>query len=465
MEGGDRGRRDPLARRLDEHLERTGLIRSGDAVLVALSGGLDSVVLLHLLRFGLPRLGLELRAAHVDHRMRPGSGADALWVRGLCAAWGVPLETRRLDPPPRGEESARSARYAALRDVARKHEAVATAHHADDQAETLLFRLARGTGIRGLRGIAPRRGRLVRPLLPFTRAELEAFALERRLSWRSDPTNLDLGFARNHIRHQVLPALEAVRPGVVPALARLADHARANEAAWDSVARRLESELLRSADPTVAVLARDTLLSYHPQVRARILRRVLRRYGCMPDRAGTHAALEFIRSGTSGGGVDLPGGVRLERSFDEIRLTLDDDASPADSPAVIPGPGAGAAAARVGGATWRIRWGPATELATEAASAGAGGVNAHRLRLDPAAWAFPLELRGWEPGDRIRLDYGTKKLKKLLAEARIGRHARHRVPVLADAEGRVLWVVGVAKSADAGSPGTDFTISVADGGE
>src|SRR5690606_8586295 len=137
-------------------------------VVVALSGGLDSVVLLHLLRFGTAR---TVCAAHFDHAMRSDSGADALWVSGLCRAWGVPLAAARAEDPPRSEAAARELRYAFLHAAAERFaaDALATAHHADDQAETVLFRLARGTGLAGLAGIPARRGIIARPLLAFTR--------------------------------------------------------------------------------------------------------------------------------------------------------------------------------------------------------------------------------------------------------------------------------------------------------
>ena len=146
----------------------------GAHVLAAVSGGADSVVLLHLLRFAGDELGITVSAAHFDHAMRPGSAPDAEWVAGLCAAWGVPLVRRRADRALRSEAEAREARYAFLAGARGRVEAdwIATAHHADDQAETVLFRALRGTGVAGLAGIAPvdAARRLVRPLLPFRRA-------------------------------------------------------------------------------------------------------------------------------------------------------------------------------------------------------------------------------------------------------------------------------------------------------
>ena len=449
-----------LPDRLRRQLARSRLLEPGDAVAVALSGGLDSVVLLHLLRFPLRDLDLRLSAVHVDHAMRPGSEADAAWVRGLCRAWDVPLASERAAAAPRSEAEARRLRYDVLERRAPPGAAIATAHHRDDQAETVLFRMARGAGTRGLRGIAPRRGRVVRPLLPFPRRALEAYAAAAGLAWREDPTNRSLDYARNRIRHRVLPALEAVRPGAARRLARLARDARAEEAAWDATLDRLEGELVAEERDGAVTLARPLLRSYHPHVQARLVRRFLRRSGTTPGRAGTQAALEFISSGPSGGQIHLPGGARLERDFDRIRIarapTAPDD-EPLDEPLVISGPGPGEGTARIGGRAWRVTWGSAPP----AGAPGTSGEAPAERAVVPSP-VFPLRLRGRRPGDRIGLAYGRKTLKKLMSERRLDRRARRWTPVLEDGDGRVLWVVGVARADGVAGNGDGLEIAVAD---
>jgi tRNA(Ile)-lysidine synthase len=429
-----------LRARFAAHLRRSGLLPPDAPVLVALSGGVDSVVLLHLLRFGdEPR---RLVAAHLDHAMRPGSAADAAWVAGLCRAWGIPLVCGSADPPPRTEAAARDLRYAFLERQAAQAGAalIATAHHLDDQAETVLFRAARGAGLRGLAGILPRRGAIVRPLLPFTRAEILDYARAAGLRWREDPSNAAHVYARNRLRAEVLPPLERAVPGAVHALARLAARARAAERGWDAVLDTLLEGVLLTADPGAPQVARDRLLAYPSEVQGRILRHLLRRHGFAPGWAGTTAAVEFIRSGVSGTGVTLEGGVRLEREFDRILVRLLLSAgTPADRAARLEGLEAGEVEAVVGGCSRRVRWGAAPPAAADAAD---------RLLevFDASAIRFPLELRGWRSGDRIRLPGGTKKLKKLFAERRVGRSGRSCVPILVEAGGRILWVVGFARA-------------------
>ena len=179
----------------------------GDKVVVALSGGLDSCVLLHLLRFAAPA-HLDVVVAHYDHGIRRGSAADALWVRGLCEAWSVPLRTERSGEAAGSEDAAREARYDFLERIRREVSAssVLVGHHADDQAETVLFRVLRGTGISGLAAIPRSRDPAIfRPLLGFWREELEVYARRVHLAWRHDPSNDELDYARNALRHRLLP--------------------------------------------------------------------------------------------------------------------------------------------------------------------------------------------------------------------------------------------------------------------
>jgi tRNA(Ile)-lysidine synthase len=441
------------------HLDRSRLLEGDRHLLVALSGGLDSLVLLHLLRFTQPRF--TLTAAHFDHAMRTDSASDAGWVRGLCAAWHVPLVDARAPQPPVSEAAARDMRYAFLERCAATTaaDAILTAHHADDQAETVLFRMLRGTGPAGLRGIPPRRGIITRPLLPFHREELLAYARRVGLTWREDSSNRSARFARNRIRHEILPVMEAVRPGAARRLARLAGRMAEAESAWHGVVKEAAEGAVVHSEEGVVELARDLLLGYHPHVRARVLRFLLHGLGSAPDRAGTRALMEFISSGGSGGGIAVAGGVRIEREFDLIRLTGTGPVAGAlpDSGAVlqIPGPGGGSGSLELAGKRWAVRW-------SDAAQDPGGGAYAE---FDPSALRFPLMLRGWRPGDRIRLTYGGKKLKKLFQERRVGVSARGRTPVLADAGGSVVWVAGVARSG-AALPLQEqrvFTITVLDG--
>ncbi len=239
---------DPLAQELLQAIAVDGMLPVAPAngkvaLVVAVSGGLDSVCLAHLLHSLTPRLPVELHLAHVDHGLRPESPQDAAFVEQLAAAWGASFHQTRLDPArlhadPAGlEAAARQARYSFLRRVASavagdgQTPAIATGHHADDQAETVLLRLAAGSGVRGLAGM--RRVTewpadevvsvpvwVMRPLLGVRRSRLLAYAQRAGLSWREDATNQDVAFARNRLRRLVLPQLELINPAAVENICR-----------------------------------------------------------------------------------------------------------------------------------------------------------------------------------------------------------------------------------------------------
>jgi len=429
------GAGDGLARRVAAFIESERLLSGDGPLLVAVSGGVDSTVLLHLLRYPLARLGTVV-AATFDHRMRPGSTADAAWVRGLCRAWDVPLEEGRAERVPGSEAEARRLRYAFLDRTAEAIGArvVLTGHHADDQVETVLFRLLRGAGTRGIAGIPMRRGRVVRPLLPVRRRELERYAVRHGVAWRLDPTNRDPRYARNLIRHVMLPRIEAAAPGFGDTLLELAAAARDVERAWSGVERAVLGDVIERRSERAVDVARTRLLAYDSEVVARVLRRLLRRFGSSPGRAGTRAALEFISSGTSGTRVQVAGGVCIARDFDRIRIGYPDPAETPEQVVEIPSPGRGRGTLRLGGTAWTVRW----RLKDREAGRG--------MAFAVDALRFPLTVRGWRPGDRIRLGGGTRKLKKVFGERRIPVRRRGRIPVLVDAGGAVLWVVGVVRS-------------------
>ena len=434
-----------------DHLRATGLVRPGMRVVVAVSGGRDSVTLLHLLTALRESWRLDVLAAHLDHRMRPDSGDDAHWLQALCASWSVPLVAACALRAPRSEADARSLRYDLLRSVARtvRADAVATAHHRDDQAETVLMRIARGTGIRGLRGIAARRGRLVRPLLAFDRAAIDAYCAAAGLGWREDPTNAQPTYLRNRLRAGLMPALGGA---AARRIAALADAAGAVEAGWAAPLEEMERAAVTRTERGYAI-ARDALAGYDPAARARLLRLLCARLGTVPGRTALDAALDLIEVGSAGAGIDLGGGVRLERGLSVMRLDLAAAGQVVERPARIASE-RGSAAAVVGGRRLAVEWAPEADVTVPRMDAWSTAVDAA---------ALPLELRSWHPGDRIRLAAGSRKLKKLFNDWRVERPERGRTPVLADASSRILWIAGRVAAVDAATAGEPhLRISVRD---
>ncbi len=307
-------------------------------LLVAVSGGVDSVVLAHVLAELAASRGLELSLGHVHHGLRGAEAdADAAFVEALAARLGARAATRRVDPGalregrasrdrPTLQEAARRVRYDALRAMAEAADAdwIATAHTADDQAETVLLRLLRGSGPDGLGGIPERSedGRILRPLLGVSREDVEAFARERRIPWREDASNASDGYARNRLRRRWLPGLaEDFNPRLLRALAELAEGHR-RDAEWIRTLVEPEAErIFRAEDGWLRIEAKAW--SERPEALARRLARLaLRRAGRGRDvsRAHLERMLAFLREGRPGTAIELPGGLELAHEGDAFRL-------------------------------------------------------------------------------------------------------------------------------------------------
>lgn len=449
----------PFEARVRRHLLALGLGQRPLRLLVAFSGGCDSVTLLYLLRFRLPDLEIDVSAAHLDHAMRDSSAGDAAWVRGLCAAWEVTLRSERLRTPPRAEQDARRARYAFLRRVADEQDApfIATAHHADDQAETVLFRAVRGTGLKGLAGMASLSEGLIRPLLPFWRREVEAYARARGLSWRTDPTNEGLEPVRNRLRHEVLPLIERrVAPGARRNLVSLASLAAEAEEALERIAREAETDLVRWHEDGPS-LARDRLPVYDSAIASRVLRNLLRHFGVVLGRTGTRRALQFITHAHSGRQMPLSAGLRIDIEFDRAHFRTSGEPEP-DEPQVIEGPGeSGGGRIRIGGVGYGLRYG-----SVDPGEAVADDRDEWTFLGNPASLAFPLRVRGWRDGDRLRTSRGPRSVKRIFLEHRVPRERRKQLPLLVDATEEVLWVGGL-RGLDrfgAGEGGESFILKV-----
>lgn len=435
--------KDELVERFDAHLRASDLLLPGSAITVALSGGLDSVVLLDLLLRLRDRRRWDISAAHFDHRMRKESASEAAWVGGLCSRRGVPYRLGRAPAVPKNEAEARELRYEFLQRARAAHGArwLVTAHQADDQAETVLFRLLRGSGLAGLAGIPTRRGPdVVRPLLPFWRSELEAYVQARGLLYLADPSNLDLRIARNRIRHRLIPEIEALRaPQYRRDLFRLSELAgRATAVVGELTEKAIDKLIIEATEPRI-VVARKELLAYDTEARAHLLRALVARVGPRPGRIGTRIALKFVDSSSSGRAVDLAGNVVLRREFERFVIERPADPTRArDRDLVIGDSESGASMATIGGVPWEVCW-QLGEVGAERAA------DVRIARFDPAELEFPLTLRGRRPGDRVRHRPGTRTLKRLFVDRKIGRGERARYPVLVDQSG-VLWVVDLVRS-------------------
>jgi len=395
-------------------------------VVVAVSGGADSTALLLLLSSLAPQLGLDLHVAHFDHRLRPRASAkDAQYVADLAQRHGATIRIGRADTAPKSEDDARELRYAFLRRAAREVRAtrIATGHTRDDQAETVLLHATRGSGLAGLAGMRPQRDGIVRPLLVIGRDETESVCTEAGISPREDRTNADLRYARNRIRHKVLPELERINPQVRVALARLADAAGA---AADAVERAAAHAL--DAATTAEVIALDRLAG---AVRDDALALAWTRATARTLAAKHRAALAALASSSDGSAsLDLPGG-RAIREYASLRIEIGPrrvGERPAEITLVEGRP---------------VEWAGWTFTLGDGAT---GGLRA------PAPSATELVVRSRRPGDRLagRLRI---KVQDLFTDAKVPARARATHPLVATRSGEVWWVVGLKHADGAASPG------------
>lgn len=394
------------------------LLSRGDRVLVALSGGADSTALLAVLD-ELHRAGelSYLASIHVDHGLRADSAQDGIFCEELCGRLQIPFERVSVKVAPGNVQAqARRARYAALKDAASKRQAnrIATGHTLTDQAETVLLRLLRGSGARGLSGIPPRRGPFIRPLIDRERAEVVAYLRSRDLTWREDPSNATPRFLRNRLRREFVPLLRALNPSVEKVLTRTADLLRDDEKALSRKGRRLVSDL-----DTVDL---ESLRIEPVAVRRRAVRILWRKvHGRSTELSAHHvdAILGICRRGRPGF-VTLPGG--LEASCRYGRLTIGQTHLLAQAEAFelsLPGPGT----YPLPGKTVRLEIQPRSGAS-----------------LEEAHW--PLALRTRRPGDRFRPKGGpgSKKLKSWLIDRKVPREERDRLLVVVDAQGEILFL-------------------------
>lgn len=438
---------------LISHLDRTireqQLFNPRDTLIVALSGGADSCALLDLL-VRLPGFNLRLVAAHLNHCLRGAeSEGDEQFCRELAASHGIPFESGRVDIKALAkseglnlEDAGRRARIAFLDQLREKHGAAAivTAHHGDDQAETVLMRLLRGSGMTGLSGMQHHNQRgYLRPLLDVTRAQIEHYLTELGLAWREDSSNRDHNFLRNRIRHELLPLLEQYNPAIRQRLTATAAILSDEDALLDSLAERACAELFHRDDTEIACSSTG-LKTHPPALQRRILRLAYRQLAGNLDGLGLEhieAVLRLTDSPRPNARLSLPQNISAVREYDRIMLRSGVELSPDGSGEIsISAPGL-------------YRWPGGGSLTVEVCSAPPDFNNlpAGSACFDLDQLPFPWLVRTFRPGDRI-VPFGmtgTKKVKNIFIDAKLPLAERKRIPMLF-CNGELIWIAGVRSS-------------------
>ena len=410
------------------------MIMPGDHIICAVSGGADSMALLWSMYLLREKWQIQLSAAHFNHNLRgEESDADAAFVQSFCDRYDIPLftESCKVRPGAMGlEAAAREARYSFFATLPGK---IATAHTADDNAETVLLHLVRGTGLKGLGGIAPVRGRIIRPMLDVTRQEVLELLEEYHISYREDSSNSTDQFLRNRLRHHVMPLLREENPKLAENLSATARSLR-----W-------EEKLLDQMSKEFGMPGVSELRQLHPALRGRILEQFLKSSGVREPERNHIALLEnVVFSDNPSAKATFPGNVTISRQYDTL-CVLQEVTLPNVTKLSCPG------------ITELPQWGLRI-ICTEA------DVQRNTPDVFTVSPVGAVCIRSRQPGDTIRLAGGTKTLKKLFIDRKIPAAQRSCIPVLADDVG-VLGVWGVGADLDRLEADLCFRFEPIDSGE
>ncbi len=424
------------------------MLSAGDLVLVSISGGADSVALFYVLQALTPEFGLKLHLAHLNHGFRKEAEGEAEFIRQLADREKVPYTIEKVDTPSYQRQrkvspqvAARELRYRFLMGLRGRLGAdkIAIGHTADDQAETVLQRLLRGTGPRGLSGIPPVRPPIIRPLLRSSRSDIESFLAERGLDFCQDGSNLVPHYQRNKIRLQLLPLLEQeYNPQVKLHLARLAELFRQEEATWDDYLAPIWSAMHRQPASHIIRLDLNLFRKVSMPVRRRIVRKALEQLlGDLTGISYRHIlAILGLTEGEKGEKiVMLPGGLIVQRNYGVLELRRQlvwPFPAQYDYPVDVPG-------------VTKIK---PLQLTVETSILPGSGLETYPAGLAAAlAWDQPLphlRLRNRKPGDRfwpLGME-GRGKLKKFLVDKKVPRYLRQYLPLLVSGD-EILWVAGL----------------------
>lgn len=397
--------------KLSALIRRYGMISPGDRIICAVSGGADSMALLWAMYLLKDKLSITLEAVHFNHGLRGGeSDRDEAFVRDFCKGYGICCHVGRetVVAGKKGlEAAARDARYCFFSTLDGK---IATAHTADDNAETVLMHMVRGTGLKGLGGISPVRGDLIRPMLCVTRQEVLDFLGQYHIAHITDSSNETDDFLRNRLRHHVMPLLLQENPRLAQNLSDMAMDLR-----WDEDALQTQAS---GISPDV-----QTLRAAGPAVRRRVLTAFLKECGVKePEREHIAMTENLVFSHNPSACADLPGGVRISRRYDRLEAAAAQPALPVREVA-CPG----------------VTQVPEAGICLHCSLTPNGGFSCSPV-------GRPV-LRCRQEGDTIRLSGGTKSLKKLFIDRKVPAQMRNRIPVLADDRG-VLAVYGIGPNLD-----------------
>jgi len=410
-------------------------------IIVGLSGGADSVALLHVLCSMQAEFGWDITAVHIHHGLRGAEAdADQRFAETFCASLGVLCQVCRFDVKEEAaarklgeEETGRLLRYAAFQEAAGEDGYIAVAHHRKDQAETMLMRLCRGTGLKGLAGMTPVRGNICRPLLFCSREEIEAYCRENHLEWQEDSTNHEGIYTRNKLRLQVLPVLEEINPRAVERMAETAELFSVEEDFLEQQAEICYQKAKQAGETGEVCLSRKELLEMHPAMRKRVLRKAMGEFLQKDISQVQIEALEDLLGKESGKSRDFLEGIRVENRYDRLVFSLKKETAGGFCHVLEPEE-----------ETFIPEEGIAVRIWLSKENAEISEDICTKI-FDYDKINQTLFCRTRKTGDFIHLKNGRKKIKELFIDEKIPREKRERYPLIVMGE-EVLWAPGLRVS-------------------
>ncbi len=414
-----------IIKRVRSTIDKYQMIVPFEKIVVGISGGPDSVCLLHILYRLKDELKIELIGAHFDHGLRPGEDEkETEFVRSLVESLGIPFEYGNAEKDIRKEkgsleEKARIERYRFLENIREKYNAqkIALGHNMNDQAETIIMRLLRGSGITGLRGIPPIRDKIIRPIIDLTREEIIYYLNTEGLKYVTDSSNMDITFLRNKIRHILIPELKRYQPNIVRILAKTAEIILLEDEFLELQTEKWIKENVFFIEGA-AIIPISRLKEIHIALRQRVIRNIIRKkIGYTKKISFEHISniLELIEKGSPNSEIHLPYNIVMKKRYD--LLICDKKRLLEDYSYIIDGIGEYYLPSI---SSW-IKIEEKENLE---------GLNENAVLLDAEKVDFPLEIRNIRPGDRIYLSIGHKKIKDIFIDMKIPKEVRRAIPIL-----------------------------------
>ncbi|MGL4738019.1 MAG: tRNA lysidine(34) synthetase TilS [Cellulosilyticaceae bacterium] len=435
-----------MTREIDEkvkqYIAQHHLIEHGDRIIVGVSGGADSMMLLHFLRRHQEWYDMSLMVAHVHHGLRQEADEEAAYVEEVATQWGLPCERKQCDIEALAqewrmseEETGRKVRYDFFISLTNQGDKIATAHHMNDQAETMMMRFVRGTDIQGLQGIPPKRGAIIRPILGITREEVEYYCNKWQIHYKQDATNFETVYTRNKMRLECIPYMTThFNPNLVATMARQAENFKEADDFLKTYTQEVFERAVNVVERGVKLtLDKELITQEKSYIQKRIfMQAILVLLGHTKEITTMHLSnILMLMNKQSGKQIDLPHGIHVKNEYNQLIFILDEEVKISNYEYTLQ-----MGTTNVKEVSLVVQLRVVSFKTFEQRQE-----NMYTKYIDYDKIKDSLQIRNRRPSDQIILPGGTKKLKKFFVDEKIPGHLRNTIPMIADSN-NIIWVIG-----------------------